>query len=343
MSTSRRLGCVLLLVVAAAPPAVARTAAVATEHPLAAEAGATVLRAGGSAVDAAIATAAAVCVVHASSCGIGGGGFALVRTADGTVAALDYREVAPAGATPDRFLQDGKPDPSRTVRGRAGSGRARRGGRDGRRCTRKFGKLPLGTRARPRDRLAREGFALSHASHLREQIAAHAHPARRPIPGCAAVFLDASGERAAGGRPHRPGRPRRRRSNASAERGAMAFYWPRRRPIAAVVQSRGGVLTADDVRSYRPRWRDPLDGTYRERRIVTLPPPGSGGVVLEILGILAARRSRGTRRRRRAPASRSPAPWRRASPTAPRWYGDADVHRVPMRLLDAGPPPRVAG
>src|SRR5881296_2998868 len=79
------------------PAAAARAGAVATEHPLAAAAGASMLREGGSAVDAAVAAAAAVCVVHASSCGLGGGGFALVRRADGATFALDYRERAPAG------------------------------------------------------------------------------------------------------------------------------------------------------------------------------------------------------------------------------------------------------
>src|SRR5947208_7770082 len=70
------------------------------------------LRAGGTAADAAIAAAAAVCVVHASSCGLGGGGFALVHRADGRDFALDYREVAPAGATPGHFRAGGQPEPA---------------------------------------------------------------------------------------------------------------------------------------------------------------------------------------------------------------------------------------
>src|SRR5215813_7948786 len=77
-----------------------RAGAVSSEHPAAAAAGAEMLRAGGTVVDAAIAAAAVVCVVHASSCGLGGGGFALVHEASGRDLALDYREVAPAAATP---------------------------------------------------------------------------------------------------------------------------------------------------------------------------------------------------------------------------------------------------
>src|SRR2546428_12084360 len=91
--------------------------AVASEHPAAAAAGAEILRAGGTVVDAAIAAAAAVCVVHPSSCGLGGGGFALVHRADGRDFALDYREVAPAGATPEHFRAEGKPEPALLHRG----------------------------------------------------------------------------------------------------------------------------------------------------------------------------------------------------------------------------------
>ncbi|TMA93815.1 MAG: hypothetical protein E6J70_17820, partial [Deltaproteobacteria bacterium] len=107
---SRALLAVAAAVLGAAPVARAGAGAVATEHPLAAAAGAEMLRAGGTVVDAAVAAAAAVCVVHASSCGLGGGGFALVHRADGRDVALDYREEAPGAATPDRFFKDGRPD-----------------------------------------------------------------------------------------------------------------------------------------------------------------------------------------------------------------------------------------
>src|SRR5437899_11439832 len=91
--------------------------AVASEHPAAAAAGAEMLHAGGTVVDAAVAAAAAVCVVH-PSCGLGGGGFALVHRADGRDVALDYREEAPAAATLDRFSKDGRPDEALARAGR---------------------------------------------------------------------------------------------------------------------------------------------------------------------------------------------------------------------------------
>src|SRR3989442_8440114 len=97
--------------------AAARAGAVASEHPAAAAAGAEILRAGGTVVDAAVAAAAAVCVVHPSSCGLGGGGFPLVHLADGRDVALDYRERAPAPATPDRYFEGGHPIEARARSG----------------------------------------------------------------------------------------------------------------------------------------------------------------------------------------------------------------------------------
>jgi len=260
----------------------ARSGAVATEHQLAADAGAAALRAGGSVVDAAIAAAAAVCVVHASSCGIGGGGFALVHT-EGGDAALDYRETAPAAATPDLYLRDGKPDPTLTRRG--GLAVAVPGEAAGWVVLHeRFGKLPLATDLAPAVRLARDGFRLGDAPHLRVQIERSTDLLRTDA-GLRVVFLDAAGnvpapdarivQRDLAATLERVGRQGRRAIDAQAP------------AIATFVQARGGVLTARDVRDYRPLWREPLVGTFAGRRVVTFPPPGSGGVVLEMLGILA--------------------------------------------------------
>src|SRR4029078_1652898 len=103
--------------------------------------------------------------VPPSHAAMGGGGCALVRTADGAVMALDYRETAPSGATPDRFLVDGKPDPSRTVRG--GLAVAVPGEVAGWVALhRKLGTLPLAAVLAPAIRLAREGVPLSENAHL---------------------------------------------------------------------------------------------------------------------------------------------------------------------------------
>ena len=107
-----------LLALVLAASALSRQGAIATAHPLASQAGAEALRAGGNAVDAAVAAAFALSVVQNESSGIGGGGFALVWLAKaGTLTVLDFREVAPQAATPDMFLVDGQVDPRRSRQG----------------------------------------------------------------------------------------------------------------------------------------------------------------------------------------------------------------------------------
>src|SRR3989442_10084638 len=145
------------------------------------------LRADGTVVDAAVAAAAAVCVVHASSCGIGGGGFALVHEVAGRDLALDYRERAPAAAAPERFLDDGKPVPERTrvgglavaVPGEVAGWLA---------LHERLGRLPLGRVLASAIRLAREGFPLEASPHLRREIERNAKLLRAD-PGLRRVFL----------------------------------------------------------------------------------------------------------------------------------------------------------
>src|SRR5581483_8024653 len=260
--------------------------AVATEHARAAAAGAEVLAAGGTVVDAALAASAAVCVLHASSCGVGGGGFALVHERDGGDVALDYRETAPAGATPDRFVVDGRPDEMLLRRGGLAVGvpgevagwtalHAR------------FGRLPLARVLAPAIRLARDGFALAESPHLAREIARQ-QPLLAADPGLRAVFLAADGS--VPGPDFRVVQADLARTLAAVAAGGRAAFYDGAlaAAIAAAVAGRGGVLTAADLRAYRPAWRRPLVGRFRGRRVVTFPPPGSGAVLLEALGLLGA-------------------------------------------------------
>src|SRR5437867_2434252 len=145
------------------------------------------LRAGGTAVDAAVAAAAAVCVVHASSCGLGGGGFALVHLAGGPDVALDYREQAPAGATPERYVVDGKPAPGLLRTGGLAVGVP--GEVAGLVALhRRFGHLPLARVLAPAIRLARDGFPLGEAPHLAREIGRSA-TLLGADPGLGAIFL----------------------------------------------------------------------------------------------------------------------------------------------------------
>jgi gamma-glutamyltranspeptidase/glutathione hydrolase len=259
--------------------------AVATEHALAAAAGAEVLAAGGSAVDAALAAAAAVCVVHPSSCGVGGGGFALVHLARDGDFALDFRECAPAAATAARFLRDGEPVPERTRRG--GLAVAVPGEVAGWVALhRRFGRLPLARVLAPAVRLAREGFDLAASPHLAREIA-RARDLLAADPGLRRLFLAPDGSSPGPGFRIVQADLARTLAEVGA-RGADAVYaGPVAQAIADAVAARGGVLTTDDLARYRPRWRRPLAGSFHGRRVVTFPPPGSGGIVLETLGLLA--------------------------------------------------------
>src|SRR5439155_1582191 len=188
---SRALLAFAAAVLGAAPVARAGAGAVATEHPLAAAAGAEMLRAGGTVVDAAVAAAAAVCVVHASSCGLGGGGFALVHRADGRDVALDYREEAPGAATPDRFFKDGRPDEALARSGGLAVGVP---GEAAGLTTlhRRFGRLPLARVLAPAIRLAGDGFPLVEAPYLCREIE-RSVDLLRADPGLRAGFLGPDG------------------------------------------------------------------------------------------------------------------------------------------------------
>ena len=274
-----------LLAARAGAAATSPAGAVATEHPLAAAAGAEVLAAGGSAADAALAAAAAVCVVHASSCGLGGGGFALVHQASGRDLALDFRERAPAAAVAARFLRDGEPDPTRTRRG--GLAVAVPGEVAGWIALhRRLGRLPLARVLAPAVRLARAGFDLAASPHLAREIASN-RDLLAADPGLRALFLAPDGSLPGAGFRVVQTDLARTLEDVGA-RGADAFYAGRvGQAIADAVARRGGVLDAADLVRYRARWRRPLTGAFCGRRIVTFPPPGSGGIVLEVLGLLA--------------------------------------------------------
>jgi gamma-glutamyltranspeptidase/glutathione hydrolase len=324
----------LALVVLGSPRLHAARGAVAAEHRFAAAAGAAMLERGGSVVDAAIAAAAAGCVAHPSSCGVGGGGFALLRLANGDAYALDFRERAPAGATPQRFFEQGQPRPERLRRGGLAVGVP---GEVAGWVTlhAAFGRLPLAEVLAPAARLARDGFPLADTPHLRQQIA-RSRDLLAADPALRAVFLDRGG--AVPGPDFRiVQRELAGTLAAVGRRGSAAFYQgPVARRIAATVRRAGGVLDARDLAGYRPIWRQPLQARVRGRLVVTFPPPGSGGVMLEALGLLQDRRPR------------PDAAWLRrlagamvvAFTDRARWYGDPAFTAVPVDDLLA--PPRLA-
>lgn len=257
--------------------------AVAAEHVRAAEIGVAMLERGGNAVDAAIATAYAVCVLNTSSCGIGGGGFMLVSRPDGTVSALDYRETAPALAHRDLFHRDGAVVPELSRRG--GLAVAVPGEVAGLEAAReRFARLPRDVLMAPAIALARDGFPVG--PHLARWIGQNL-TSLRTAPAIAAVFLDPAGNQWPEGHLIRMPALAATLERVASEGAAGFYHGPVADEIVTAVRNAGGILTAADLADYHPHWRHPLRGTYRGFEIFTMPPPSSGGVIVEILNILA--------------------------------------------------------
>ncbi len=281
-----------LLALLLAASAISPRGAIATAHPLASEAGAQAMRSGGNAVDAAVAAAFALSVVQNQSSGIGGGGFALVWMAKARrLTVLDFREVAPAAARPDMFLEGGRPDPRRSREGGLSVGvpGAVKGYAE---LARRFGRLPLTRLTEAAARLAEQGFPVGrqHERASREML-----ECLRREPGGAEEFLRPAaagpGGAAAPREPHAPGdvlrRPDLARTLRLLGRDSEAFYrGPLAERIAAAARSSGGVLTAADLAAYRTVERQPLWGSYRGHRVASMPPPSAGGAI--VLGLLHA-------------------------------------------------------
>lgn len=267
-----------------------RYGAVASASPEASAAGIRVLAEGGNAVDAAVTTVLAVGVVAQESCGLGGGGFLLYRGADGTAAALDFRETAPAKlasgfeAVPRRFAGTGH-----QVVGVPGTVASLA------EAARRYGSRPLTGLVGPAIALAERGVRLTP---FQTEAVKSEKDRLNEYDQSRALYLDDGGVPA----PWPIGRERiqpdlARTLRTLADQGPDAFY---RGPIARAIvaemeRSRKpgtpagerGVMTAGDLASYRPIWREPLRGSYRGREILAVPPPTSGGiVVLELLNLL---------------------------------------------------------
>lgn len=265
---------------AAPPPLRAERFAVASPEALASQAGAEVLRQGGNAADAAVATALALGVVTPWSCGIGGGGFAMVwKAQDRSAAFLDFRETAPAAATADMFVRDGHAVAALSQRG--GLSIAVPGEVAGlAELSRRFGRLGFARSAAPAIRLAEQGFPARRTGLEKLLERPRSDPAIQHIfsPGGTLVTAGTSVQNG----------PLARTLRAIAARGPEVFYrGPLARAIAASVRAAGGILTEADLAAYQVRERPPLRGRYRGHEILAAPPPSSGGVVLlEALAML---------------------------------------------------------
>lgn len=260
---------------------------VVSAHPKASEAGLSMLRRGGNAVDAAVATAFAISVVEPFAAGIGGGGFLLLHQAQtGEMKALDFRERAPLRATRDMYLdKQGHVRPNASVNGYlavavpgtvAGLYEVHR----------RYGKLSWQEVLKPAIHLAKDGFVVSSVvpwrfaqASLTRKDAILSNPAARQIFTCKGS-LYGPGDRLVQ-------RDLARTLQAIAIDPQSFYTGSIARAIAADMASNGGLITLKDLKSYKPIWRTPLCGTFRKARICSMPPPSSGGVhLLQMLNII---------------------------------------------------------
>ena len=262
----------------------AERAMIASNDRAASEAGIAILRAGGNAVDAAVAVGFALAVTYPTAGNIGGGGFMVIRLADGRDAAIDYRETAPGAATRTMYLDStGAP----TDRSRVGhlavavpgavAGMAE--------AVARHGRLSLAQVMAPAIALARDGFVVD--SFLTRSLRGDSAKLVR-FAGAALFFPD--------GRPLQPGtrlvQPDLARTlQRIAARGPREFYEGETADLlVAEMQRGGGLITRQDLAGYRPIWRTPLRTTYRGFGITGMPPVSSGGTTsFAILHMLETR------------------------------------------------------
>jgi gamma-glutamyltranspeptidase/glutathione hydrolase len=256
---------------------------VVADSELASDAGMAILKQGGNAVDAAIATALALSVVDQASSGLGGGGFMVIyRAKDRKSFALDFRETAPSLASREQYTRDGRPVASLSLTGAlavgvpgevAGLIEARK----------RFGTLSFATLAAPAIKLASDGFRLD--ATLRIAIERQQANMKR--------FTDLGRIFTPRGEVPKEGDIIRQAElaetlKAIAQQGSEIFYQGRiAEAIVETIKNNGGMMTLDDLKNYQATWREPLIGTYRNHTVITMPPPSSGGVaLLQMLNVL---------------------------------------------------------
>ncbi|GAB4092177.1 gamma-glutamyltransferase family protein [Flaviaesturariibacter terrae] len=249
--------------------------AVVSAHPLASAVGLQVLRKGGNALDATIATQLALAVVYPGAGNIGGGGFLVARLSDGRCVALDFRETAPAAAGRDLYLEpDGSVHPTKSVSGHLAAGVP--GTVAGLFETHRYAKLPFRDLIEPAIALAEQGFALTEneARNLNNFRDSFLKYNTRPV-----AFVR--------NRPWLAGDTLRQPELAATLRrirdeGMNGFYGGETARLFGEEMARGrGILSAADLQGYRAKWREPLRFPYKGYTVLSMPMPSSGGTLLQ--------------------------------------------------------------
>lgn len=320
---------ILLLLGLPLGQATERTGAAVTVHPLATKAAMNAFERGGNAVDAVVAAALTLGVVDGFNSGIGGGCFMLIHKPNGRFVAIDGRETAPAAASRDMYLRDGKANPELSRTGALAIGvPGALAAYD--LAIRQHGNLSLAEHLSQAATIAEQGFALDR-SYL-DRLGQVVEKLRR-FPGSARIFLDVDGNAWPSG--HRLKQPDLAKSYRSIALHSVDWFY--RGPFALKTEqwmsANGGLITHKDLLGYKAKRREPVRTTYRGHEIVGFPPPSSGGVhIAQILNILEAFDVRSM-----APGSAEfvhlvTEAMRLAFADRAHWLGDADFAPVPKGL-----------
>jgi gamma-glutamyltranspeptidase/glutathione hydrolase len=301
---------------------------VVSAHPLASAAGIEVIKQGGNAIDAAVAVGFALAVVLPDAGNIGGGGFIVHRSAAGQVQAIDYREMAPQGASHDMYLDSAGNVTDKSLTGHLAAGVP--GSVAGLyEVWKRQGSLPWATLLAPAIRLARDGHRVDAT---RSGDIASDSDRLVQFPASRQQFLP-------GGHPPPAGTVWKQADLARtlqliSDSGPEVFYRGQIADLIVAEMERGhGLITKDDLRRYRPKWRTPIQLGYRGYTIYSMPPASSGGVTMgEILNIMEGYDT--------LPAFGTAAyvhllteAMRRAFIDRNKWLGDPDFVRMPLERL----------
>jgi len=264
-------------------PVTGHHAMVVAQEPLAADVGLEILKRGGNAVDAAVAVGFALAVTHPTAGNIGGGGFLLVRFANGKTGFVDFREEAPKKATRNMYIgPDGKATKDSLIGWRASGvpgsvkGFAM--------ASKQWGTMKWADLLAPAIHLARDGYPVGKtlAAELRSP-----ENRMKADPESTRIFLR-------NGNPYREGETLRQPDLAAtleriAKNGAQEFYsGETARKVAAAMKEHRGLISLDDLKNYRAIDRKPLEGDYHGYHVITAPPPSAGGLgILQMMGILS--------------------------------------------------------
>lgn len=304
------------------------SAMVVTAHPVASQVGVSIMQKGGNAIDAAVAVQFALAVVYPNAGNLGGGGFMVLRMADGRMQSLDFREKAPTQADRDMFLNaKGEVDRERIESSHLAAGVP--GSVEGMwQAHQKYGSLPWKDLVQPAIELAEKGFAIT--ANQAEDLRSLQSEFKKRNPG-KSYFLKSNWQ--AGDTLKQ--QDLAKTLTAIRDQGRNGFYAGEvAQLIAGEMQRNKGMITAEDLMQYQAVWRAPVVGTYRDYTVISMPPPSSGGVaLLQLLNMMENYPLSAYKMHSTASVSIMTEAEKRVYADRATWLGDPDFVRVPTQEL----------